>query len=148
MVGGVLPGGAAGMMAQGAASALGRAEGETLGEDALLAAGYELRVREPRHRLVRGLVGEAGRIVAGEAMVGELRPHRIALLETHGAVDAVHRHEGQGVRADQVAHLLQRMRGGEQAGAVGAAVEKVKGLVVGGLGLPGWTLPVHGWPRG
>ena len=30
----------------------------------------------------------------------------------------------------------------EQAGAAGTAVEQIKSLVVGGLGLPGWTLPV------
>ncbi len=41
-----------------------------------------------------------------------------------------------------VGGLTLVQQAGEQAGAVGAAVEQVKGLIVGGLGLPHWTLPV------
>jgi len=44
-----------------------------------------------RRRVLRVAVGERGRIFAGEAMVGELRPHRIARFFAHGAVDAVNR---------------------------------------------------------
>src|SRR5437016_14289018 len=52
------------------------------------------------------LVGERGRIFAGEAMIGELRPQGIAPLETHGAINAVDGKEGQRIVADEAPHAL------------------------------------------
>ena len=43
-----------------------------------------------------------GRVVAGEAMVGELRPDRIAPLLAHGPVEAVDREEGEAIDADDI----------------------------------------------
>ena len=59
-------------------------------------------------------VGQRGRIVAGEAVVGELRPHRVAPLVAHGAVDAVDREEGERVGAD-VARASPRGRASRRA---------------------------------
>src|SRR5262245_49823731 len=47
-----------------------------------------------RRVVLRGLIGEPGRIVAGEAVVGELRARRVAHLVAHGPVDALDRQEG------------------------------------------------------
>ncbi len=73
----------------------------------------------PRACFLRGLVGERRRIIAGEAMVGELRPHRIAAGKAHGAVDAVDRQEGQRIGADELAHAFEIVGGGEQLVALG-----------------------------
>ena len=73
----------------------------------------------PRLALLRRSDRSAGRIVAGEAMVGELRPHRIAALIAHGAVDAVDREEGERIRADELAHAFEVVGGGEQLVALG-----------------------------
>src|SRR6266568_8745494 len=54
----------------------------------------------PRLRLDLGLVGEMGRIDAGEAMVGEFRIGGIAAGLAHCAVHAVDRQERQCIRAD------------------------------------------------
>src|SRR5262245_22125798 len=43
----------------------------------------------PRRVVLPGLVGERRRIVAGEAVVGELWTGRVACAEAHGAIDAV-----------------------------------------------------------
>src|ERR1700742_1402120 len=45
----------------------------------------------PRLALLAGLIGQPGRIFAGEAMVGELRPARIAGVVAHRLVDALDR---------------------------------------------------------
>src|SRR5437016_4021193 len=68
----------------------------------------------PRRVIARALVGEWGRIVAGEAMVGELRPLRIAPLVAHRAVNAFDREEGERIRADEAPHLLDGVGRGEQ----------------------------------
>jgi hypothetical protein len=83
----------------------------------------------------RSMVGERGRIVAGEAVVGELRAQR-SRPQAHRAVDAVDRQEGQRIRADEGAHLFERMGGGEQLVALGRvdAVDSRDG-VIGGLAM-------------
>src|SRR5262245_21916563 len=71
----------------------------------------------PGLRLDLGLVGKVGRIGAGEAVVGEFRVGGIAAGLAHGAVHAVDRQERQRIRADDLAHLLERVGGGEKAAA-------------------------------
>src|SRR5580692_12931799 len=66
-----------------------------------------------------GPVGERGRIVAGEAMVGELRAQRIAPLVAHGAVDALDREEGERIRADELAYAFDVVGGGQELVALG-----------------------------
>src|SRR4051794_10845835 len=73
--------------------------------------GQQRQLPWPRCLIVA--VGERGRIVAGEAVVGELRARRIALLDAHGTVDAVDRQEGKRIRADELAHALEIMSCGE-----------------------------------
>src|ERR1051325_9579545 len=68
----------------------------------------------PRLGRLAGLVGQAGRIFAGEAMVGELRPRRVAPIIAHRLVDAVDREKSKRVRADELPHLFQRVRSGEK----------------------------------
>ncbi len=60
------------------------------------------------------LISEAGRIVAREAVVGELWVAGIARLADGGAVDAVDGQEREARGADELAHLLDRHVGGEQ----------------------------------
>src|SRR5215470_8243430 len=72
-----------------------------------------------RAGVLGGLIGEGRRVVASEAVIGELRPRRVASLETHRAVDAVDRQEGEGIRADEFPHALEVVRGGEQLVALG-----------------------------
>ena len=55
-----------------------------------------------------------GGIIAGEAVIGELRPDRIAFIEAYGTVKPVDREEGERGDADIVAHLFQCVVGGEQ----------------------------------
>src|SRR5262249_58250066 len=64
----------------------------------------------PRRSLPPALVGQRGRIVTGEAVVGELRAQRIALLVAHRAVDAFDRQEGQRIRPDETAHAFEVVR--------------------------------------
>src|SRR5579885_3354532 len=66
------------------------------------------------HDFPRHAVGERGRIFAGEAMIGELRPRRIAALFAHGAIDAVDRKEGERIGADESAHALEIVRRSKQ----------------------------------
>src|SRR5438034_1762158 len=54
-----------------------------------------------------GLVGEVGRIDAGEAMIREFRIGGIAAGLAHRAVHAVDRQERQRIRADDLAHFLE-----------------------------------------
>src|SRR3954453_8660820 len=68
----------------------------------------------PRRVVAPALVGERRRIIAGEAVIGKLRPLRIALLVAHGAIDAIDGQERERIRTDDAAHFFQRMRRGEQ----------------------------------
>ena len=86
----------------------------------------------PWLRLVPVLVGERRRIVAGEAMVGELRPHRIALLAAHRAVDAVDRKKRQRIGADERAHAFEVVIGGQELVALGRIDAVIVGMVIGG----------------
>jgi len=52
-------------------------------------------------------------------VVGEFRARRIAAGVAHRAVHAVNRQEGQRIRADDLAHLVERMGRRQQAAAVG-----------------------------
>src|SRR3546814_18241527 len=52
------------------------------------------------------LVGQADRIVAGEAGIAEGRLGRIARRAAHGAVQALHRQEGEAVGLAELGHLL------------------------------------------
>src|SRR6516162_7675807 len=61
----------------------------------------------PRRSLPPAPIGQRGRIVAGEAVVGELRAQRVALLVAHSAVDALDRQEGERIRADETAHAFE-----------------------------------------
>ena len=74
---------------------------------------------------VRSVSG--GRIVAGEAMVGELRAQRIAPLVAHGAIDALDREEGERIRADERAHAFDVVGGGQELVALG----RVDAVIVG-----------------
>src|SRR4051812_21753708 len=65
-------------------------------------------------RFLPGLVGKRGRIVAGKAMVGELRAQRIALLVTHGTINTFDRQEREGVGADEGAHAFEIVRRRQQ----------------------------------
>src|SRR5262249_56186746 len=47
----------------------------------------------PRRHVLSGAIRQRRRVFAGEAVVGELRPDRIAALLAHGAIDAADRHE-------------------------------------------------------
>src|SRR5712692_4044124 len=79
------------------------------------------RLRQERKLSRRGVgaVGERGRIVAGEAVVGELRAQRVAALLAHGAVDAFDRQEGERIRAEYPAHLRDGVVSCEQLVALG-----------------------------
>src|SRR5882724_7147917 len=61
----------------------------------VLLARFRQQRKLPRLRLDLGLVGEMGRIDAGEAMVGEFRIGGIAARLAHRAVHAVDREERQ-----------------------------------------------------
>src|SRR6185437_7900191 len=68
-----------------------------------------------QRQLARGgvlpaLVREQGRIIAGEAMVGELRMLRVTAFFAHRAVDALDREEGQRIRTDELAHAFEIVR--------------------------------------
>ena len=78
-------------------------------------------------RFLRRLVGQRGRIVAGEAVVGELRPQRIALLVAHGAVDALDRQERERIGADEVAHAFEVMGRRQQL----VALRRIDAVIVG-----------------
>src|SRR5205823_7113290 len=65
-------------------------------------------------------VGQMGGIVAGEAVVGELRPVRIAFLVTDCAINAVDREEGKRADTDIVAHFFQRVSGSKQSLLLGS----------------------------
>src|SRR5437660_1271840 len=57
-------------------------------DDAFRSARLGEQRQLPRRVIARALVGQRGWIVAGEAMVGELRPLRIAPLIAHCAINA------------------------------------------------------------
>jgi len=61
-----------------------------------------------------GLVGERRRVLAREAMIGELRAARVTLIETNRAIDAVDGEEGQRVGAEELAHPFEVLVGGKQ----------------------------------
>ena len=82
----------------------------------------------PRARLLCAEVRERGRIVAGEAMVGELRPRRVATRQAHGAIDAIDRQEGQRVGADKFAHALEVVGRGQQFVALGCVDPVLVGM--------------------
>src|ERR1700738_1650825 len=88
------------------------------GNDELLARFRQQR-QLPRLRFDLGLVGEVGRVDAGEAVVREFRIGGVAAGLAHGAIHAVDRQERERVRADDIAHFLERMRRGQEAAAVG-----------------------------
>src|SRR5262249_380400 len=80
-----------------------------------------------RRDVLAGAVGHRRRISAGEAVIGELRPHWVAPLLAHGTIDAVDREERERVRVDELAHAFDVMVGGEQLVALG----RVDAVVVG-----------------
>ena len=59
-------------------------------------------------------IGEMGRIVACETVIGELRSVRIAALEAHRLVDAVDGEEGERGHTHEFAHLVNGVGRGEQ----------------------------------
>src|ERR1700721_2237504 len=67
-----------------------------------------------RRGVLRGAVGQRGRIFAGEAMIGELRARRIAALLAHGAIDALDRKEGERIGADEFAHAFEIVGRGQK----------------------------------
>src|SRR5207249_3480137 len=69
---------------------------------------------------------ERGRIVAGEAVIGELRLRRVALLIAHGAVDALDRQKGERIRADEAAHPLEIVRRREKL----VALRRVDAVII------------------
>src|SRR5580700_9205257 len=80
------------------------------------------RLSQQRQLLAPGLpelVDETGRIVAGEAMIGELRLSRVAPGIAHGAIDAVDGEERERVGADEPTHSLEVHARGEQLVALG-----------------------------
>src|SRR6516162_1134134 len=64
------------------------------------------------------LVGQAGRVIAGEAGVAELGLARVAPGLAHGPIEAVDGDEGKAVDADQLRHRLHIMPGGEKLAAL------------------------------
>ena len=78
---------------------------------------------------LRALVGERGRIFAGEAVIGELRADGIALLESHRAIDAVDRKKGERIRtavetlapAEREEEIARMLAGAEITDAARAA---------------------------
>src|SRR6516225_9191882 len=80
--------------------------------------GISARFGEQRELAGRGVlrraVGQRRRIFAGEAVIGELRTHRIAALLAHGAIDAFDREEGERVGADELPHAFEIVRRGEE----------------------------------
>src|SRR5215472_2416282 len=79
-------------------------------------------VREERELVVLGAaadVGQLNRIGTREAGIAELRRRGIALAAAHGAVETVHRYEGERIRADGPAHRLDVHAMREQIVGVG-----------------------------
>src|SRR4029077_338647 len=68
---------------------------------------------------VGALVGQPGRIIAGEAGVAILRLARIAPRLPHGPIEPVDGDEGEAVDADDLRHLLGVMLEGEELAALG-----------------------------
>src|SRR5512143_575507 len=68
---------------------------------------------------LRGEIGEGCWIVAGETVVGELRPRWITAFEAHSAIDAIDRQKRERIRADKFAYALEVVSGGEQFVALG-----------------------------
>ena len=68
---------------------------------------------------LRGEIGKRGGIVAGKAMIGELRPHRVASRETHGAINTVYRQKCQRICANEFSHAFEVVGGREQLVALG-----------------------------
>src|SRR5690348_7585901 len=89
-------------------------------------ANFSEQRKLPRHRLA-ALVSERRRVVAGKAMVGELRAARVAMVVAHRAIDAVDRQEGEAVGAEVLAHALEVLIGREQVDLVG----RVDAVIVG-----------------
>src|SRR5580700_5296057 len=77
-------------------------------------AGFSEQRELARRGVLRRAVGEWGRVFAGEAMIGELRPHRIAALLAHGAIDALDREEGERIGADEFAHAFEIVSRGQE----------------------------------
>ena len=71
------------------------------------------------------VVDQRGRIVAGEAMVGELRLHGIADRLTDGLVETGHREEAETVDLEFAHHFLVRVDRREEFG-FGRHVDAVK----------------------
>src|SRR6185312_6017699 len=65
------------------------------------------------------LVGEFGGIVAGEAMIRELRRTRFAPLDTQRAINAGNGEEGEARTTREGAHLLDAHVGSQQLGGAG-----------------------------
>src|SRR4029078_13154825 len=90
--------------------------------------GFRQKRQLARARFVRGEMGERRRIVAGEAMVGELGPHRIAALEPHCPIDSVDRQESERIRPDKFPHALEIVGRSEQLVAFGGVDAVVVGM--------------------
>src|SRR6202451_1026457 len=67
-----------------------------------------------RRGVLRRAVGQRGRVFAGEAMIGELRPHWIAALFAHGAIDALDREKVKRIGADEFAHAFEIVGRGQE----------------------------------
>src|SRR5215472_2893768 len=74
--------------------------------------------RELRRLVAPALVRQAGRVVAGEAGIAELRLARVTPGLAHGPVEAVDGDEGKTVDADELRHRLHIMLGGEKLAAL------------------------------
>src|SRR3984885_6180814 len=93
--------------------------------ESIAAIGYRSSARFGQKRQllasrVPELVDETGGIVAGEAMVGELRLSRVAAGITHGAIGSLDGQERERVGADKSPHPLEVHAGGEQLLALGS----------------------------
>src|SRR5205823_10358532 len=80
----------------------------------------------PRRRIRRAEIGERRRVVAGEAMVRELRTHGVALRITHGAIDAIDGQEREGIGANELAHAFEIVGGCQEL----VALRSVDAVVV------------------
>ena len=104
-------------------------ERDTVGKDGGMLSWLRRAARAGAARLLRHAVGERGRVFAGEAMIGELRPHRIAALLAHGAIDALDREEGERIGADELAHAFEIVGRGQELvplGRVDAVIVRVR----------------------
>ena len=73
-------------------------------------------------------VGQPGRVIAGETMIGELRPHRVALRLAHGAIDALDGEEGQRVGTHEGAHAFEIHLGRQKLVPLGCVDPVVVGM--------------------